>query len=641
MKTPFSFRRSACVHSAIALLVCISALLLPASAYPQSEGLLDVATVQTSTSLSSYVRYLRLPADQPVTPVAALEEGFLALPGNDISFGYTIDQFWFLLETTNTSGLTVELVLDTNVKFMEPLVIYERDGESTPQEILRGDEFQSFDSRPLPTPKLTLPLTWQPGESKQLLFYVRSGSGVDMTLELGTRQWVTEKYTDNRLFFALLIGILGTLILVNLFHYYAVRRLAHLLYAMQEMAILLFMLHMDGLAFQYLWPESPGWNAHATMVFGHLVNLMALLFTIFFLELKDRAPRLYQLLGTMAAISFTMLLATPLVEPQFSDQVGLAISGLGGLVLFGTGVYIALKGYRPARYFVAGWLFMSLGSFLYGLANLAIITTTIAPILFLRVGVLAEALLLSYGLSDQLKTLDETAQESQRKLLENTRARLQEAQERIRLEQARYDAEQELRKNNLDLARTRHDIRQPIYSLRLALLAARGNRNESDANEVINRSLDHMEQLLLEEGEFRNEQNGDSTFRTYGDLLQQLKSEFEDEAQARGIEIRTVNSKAAIMVPLVPLKRVVSNLMANAIRHSQGKRVLVGLRRRTAELELTVLDNGIGIDDAQRDGKREGLGMGIVSALCEEFGWTLKHSSVGGQGTSFRLGLPL
>lgn len=462
-----------------------------------------------------------------------------------------------------------------------------------------------------------------------------------MTLQLGSEQWVIDKYAGNRLFFALLTGILGTLNLVNLFHFYAVRRLAHLLYATQELAILLFMLHMDGLAFQYLWPESPVWNAHATMVFGHLVNLMALLFTISFLELDVSAPRLYRVLAGIAAVAFVMLLATPVVEPQFSDQVGLAVSGLGGLLLFGTGVYIAMKGYRPASYFVAGWFFMSLGSFLYGLANLAIFTSSIAPILFLRTGVLAEALLLSYGLSDQLKTLNETAQKTQQKLLESTRERLTEAQERIRLEQARYEAEQELHQSNLDIARARHDIRQPIYSLRLALLAASGGKNSSAANEVINRSLDHMEELLLEKDQIGTTGKSGDAFRTYGELLQQLEAEFADEAKDRGMEIRTVKSKLDIAVPLVPLKRVVSNLMANAIPHSRGKRVLVGIRRKPNTLQILVVDNGIGLGHQESENKGDGLGMGIVKALCEDYGWTIDPTSIESRGTCFRLGLPL
>lgn len=623
-----------------ALLTTLALLFAPASVYAQNY-VFDVAAMDGPAELSAHVRYIRLPADQRVSLPDVLASEFLPLDNGEISFGYTSDQFWFVWDSVNSSAETRELVLDTNVKFMEPLIVYETDGGGQALEILDGGERQPFNARPLATPKLTLPLSWDAGERKRLLFFVRSGSGVDMTLELGSVEWVESKYASNRLFFALLIGILGTLILVNLFHFYAVRRWAHLLYAMQELAILLFMLHMDGLAFQYLWPDSPVWNAHATMVFGHLVNLMALLFAVSFLELKTRSVIFYRLLTGIAAVAFIMLLLTPLIEPQFSDQVGLATSGLGGLLLFVTGIYIAVAGYRPARYFVAGWLFMSIGSLLYGLANLALISLPLAPILFLRAGVFFEALLLSYGLSDQLKTLNETAQSTQEKLLQSTRKRLQEAQERIHLEQARYEAERELQAKDLDIARTRHDIRQPIYSLRLALLATKEGTIDSDTSEVVNRSLDHMEQLLLESGVGTRQPNSMEILQSYGDLTAQLKSEFDNEAIARHIEIRCVPSKLPIKVPLVPLKRVVSNLLANAIRHSGGSCLLVGLRRRAAEVEIMVLDNGSGMVDTISENKGESLGMGIIQALCEEHGWSIAHSSVAGSGSCFRVRLPV
>jgi len=629
-------------HMAVSLVVAAGILLASSAQLSAQPDFLDVATIDQTESLGPYVQYLRLSDAEEANISAVLQSEFASLPNDEISFGYTTDQFWFLLDAINTSDIAKNLVLDTNVKFMEPLAIFSVSEDQQVSEIFRGDELRAFNPRPLATPKLTFPLSWGPGEHKRLLFYVRSGSGVDMTLELGESQGVLAKYINNRIFFALFTGILATLILINLFHFYAVGRWAHLFYATQELSILLFMLHMDGLAFQFLWPGSPVWNAHATMVFGHLVNLMALLFTISFLELKSRAPMLYRTLSGIAGVSFVMLCLTPVVEPDFSDLVGLVTSGLGGPLLFATGVLVAIRGYRPARYFVAGWLFMSVGSLLYGLANLGFISLPFAPIMFLRVGVLAEALLLSYGLSDQLKTLNDTARDTQQRLLESTQERLREAQDRIALEQARYEAERELQEKDLDIARTRHDIRQPIYSLRLAILAQKESSAGAATNEVINRSLDHMEQLLIERSADDDESPRSISLQTFGDLLGQLQSEFASEAADRNISIEVVDCRRELDVPLVPLKRVISNLMANAIRHSGGRRLLVGFRRKGGGLELLLADNGSGMSNTRTNSKNkgQGLGMGIVRALCKDHGWTLNCSSADGRGTCFRVVMP-
>lgn len=616
-------------------------LLFANTIYAQSTAQaidLDVAGIGELFTVTGEARYFRHPAEQRFSPeqILAGEIGdFVPLPNDEISFGYTTDHFWIVLDTINSSSEARSLVLDTNVKYMEPLIVYEASAAGVVTQLLVGDETQPFGSRPLPTAKLTIPLAWQAGERKRLLFYVASGSGVDMTLQLGSTESVIAKYTNNRTFFALFTGILLTLILINLFHFYAVRRLAHLLYAAQELSILLFMLHIDGLAFQYVWPNSPVWNAHATMVFGHLTNLMAVLFAVSFLELKSRAPLIYRGMMGFAGFIALMLLLTPVIEPQYSDQAGLLESGVGSMALFATGIYIAVSGYRPARYFVAGWLFLAMGAFVYGLTNLAVISLPFAPIILLRSGVLAEALLLSYGLADQLKSLNDSEQRVQRRLLESTRQRLQEARELALAEQATNEAERGLQLKDLDMARARHDIRQPIYSLRMALLASQQRQPQSDAFEVINRSLDHMEAVLGNEQSAAPDRAGDCEPISHGDLMQQLKAEFTAEAAARTIEIRTSYSSIAVTASLVSLKRVLSNLLANAIRHSGANRVLLGLRRRDEGIELMIADNGCGLAASAGEAGGEGLGLGIVKTICAEHGWELNCSSEANLGTVF------
>lgn len=602
----------------------------------------DVDAVKNVSDLDGAITYLRMPAQSAVdlqNPRLPNLSLFSELPNDEISFGYTSDVFWFLFTTVNNSDSAIELLLDTNVKFMEPLVVYELVDGQRLIELLKIDENSLFSARPVATPKVTLPLAWEPNQQRQFLVYVASGSGVDLSLQLGSRELVTAKYTNNNLFFSLLTGILSTLILINLFNFYAVRRLAHLVYAGQELAILFFMLHIDGLAFQYVWPNSPGWNAHATMVFGHLVNLMGLLFAISFLELKSRSRVLYISLSIPASIAFLMLILTPFVEPEFSDMVGLYTAGLGGILIFMTGLIVAAKGYRPARYFVVGWLFMSIGTVVYGLANLAIISLPFAPLLVLRSGILIEALLLSYGLSDQLKSLSDTARQVQKDLLVSTEKRLQEVQESVRLEQERDEAARDLLEKDLDIARARHDIRQPIYSLRLALLASKPDQASSATNEVINRSLDHMEQLLLDKSDPIQSGQNNQFFVTYGDLFAQLHSEFIGEAKSQDASFTVQYSSLLMHAPQVPLKRVVSNLLANALRHAGASRVIVGLRRKTVGAEILVIDNGVGISDNVSENRGEGLGMGIVRALCAEHGWTLVCRSDPAHGTCFRIGL--
>jgi CheY-like chemotaxis protein len=102
------------------------------------------------------------------------------------------------------------------------------------------------------------------------------------------------------------------------------------------------------------------------------------------------------------------------------------------------------------------------------------------------------------------------------------------------------------------------------------------------------------------------------------------------------------------------LQRVVSNLVANAVRHTQSGRVLLGARRRGERLRLQVMDTGPGIEKTAQarifeefyrlpsaGGHGFGLGLATVKRLCDAAGYTLGLESVPGCGSTFWVELPL
>jgi len=101
------------------------------------------------------------------------------------------------------------------------------------------------------------------------------------------------------------------------------------------------------------------------------------------------------------------------------------------------------------------------------------------------------------------------------------------------------------------------------------------------------------------------------------------------------------------------LRRVLQNLVANAIGYTPGGEVTVGARDRPGEelVECWVTDNGSGIPrdridkvfepletDPDRDGV--GLGLAIVKTFVEAHDGKVEVESVEGEGCSFRFTLP-
>jgi CheY-like chemotaxis protein len=105
------------------------------------------------------------------------------------------------------------------------------------------------------------------------------------------------------------------------------------------------------------------------------------------------------------------------------------------------------------------------------------------------------------------------------------------------------------------------------------------------------------------------------------------------------------------------LERILRNLVVNALRCTQGGRVLVTGRRRGERLCLAVRDTGPGIPAArleeiflefrqlnnpQRDRNRGlGLGLAIVRRLCTLLDHALEVHSTVGRGSCFALSVPI
>lgn len=102
-------------------------------------------------------------------------------------------------------------------------------------------------------------------------------------------------------------------------------------------------------------------------------------------------------------------------------------------------------------------------------------------------------------------------------------------------------------------------------------------------------------------------------------------------------------------------RRIINNLLQNSISHSHADCIVVALIEREAEIQISVADNGVGIQkedltrifsrlykcDKGRGERGSGLGLSIACRLAEKMGGRLTVDSTVGQGATFILTLPV
>ena len=127
--------------------------------------------------------------------------------------------------------------------------------------------------------------------------------------------------------------------------------------------------------------------------------------------------------------------------------------------------------------------------------------------------------------------------------------------------------------------------------------------------------------------------------------------DYRDQAKEEGVEIRYQGEECRIRAgPL--FEELISNLVENAIRHSQGSEIRISHEKEEGGCLMSVEDDGIGIpdEDKQRvlergfkkgDMAGSGLGLFIAREIAESYGGSIevKDSELGGARFEVRLGL--
>jgi hypothetical protein len=169
----------------------------------------------------------------------------------------------------------------------------------------------------------------------------------------------------------------------------------------------------DGIAFQYIWPNAPGWNQYAYGFALFSLSFFALAFTKELLHVRENAPRLNKIINLVIALRsiyffYCLIIDKSLFYYKFIEFIPLAVAFL-------TGITIWVKGFKPARFFVVGYAFLCLGFIIKALAALGYTRMLPGAIgnYSLGMGFVLEMLFLSFSIGDQVRLLRKQKEEAQ------------------------------------------------------------------------------------------------------------------------------------------------------------------------------------------------------------------------------------
>jgi signal transduction histidine kinase len=263
----------------------------------------------------------------------------------------------------------------------------------------------------------------------------------------------------------------------------------------------------------------------------------------------------------------------------------------------------------------------------------------------------------AFGLFEVAITLDKTVRRRTAELQAALRS-VERANEALL--KAKQAAEQANAFKSTFLAFVSHDLLQPLNAARLNL----STLEEAAPNDEVRRfarqidlaltSLEDLIRTLLDMSKLdAGAMRPDVATVALESVLSPLRDEFLALAAARGLKLHVRPSGAYVRTDPLLLRRILQNLVNNALRYTRRGGVLLGARARGDIVRIEVCDTGPGIAPERREAifeefQREGgpgdggfgLGLSIVRRLAQALDHRIDLSSRVGFGSTFAISLP-
>ncbi len=320
----------------------------------------------------------------------------------NINLGLTSSAYWFRFTLENTTSENIERYLEITYPLLDWIDLY-IPTESGGFDLKKVGDHYPFHDREIFDKGFLFPIKSIPGAQTYYMRIVTDGS-----LKFTPGLWSPKAYVEHQNSVSPIIWILyGSVMIMciyNILLMILIKEQSFIYLVAFIILYLLLQLSLDGLAFQYLWPESVWWSSNAVPFLISLTVIMCSLFIRAYVNTAENAPR-----GNKYIINTVVIPGSIWSLVSLSGNYSFSIKGAILLVLVSvvnmTGIMIWLRHLRTARFLMLAFAMLFLGIFIYTVHSLGVFPASIITTWSIQLGAVLFVGLLSLGLPGKRKVL--------------------------------------------------------------------------------------------------------------------------------------------------------------------------------------------------------------------------------------------
>nr|WP_232371592.1 7TM diverse intracellular signaling domain-containing protein [Leptospira ainazelensis] len=327
-----------------------------------------------------------------------------SIPLFNNSLGYSEAAIWVRIPVANRERGTRNWVLQYGYSLIDSIQLYSTRNGATPL-VVSGDELP-FKTRLAENRNFPFQLSEPPLSKTDYYVRIQSQSSIIIPLGAFSRTEFLEQTAKEYTALGFYYGTMIVMFVYNLFLLISTRDKSYLYYSIFIFFDILFQFTLNGLSYQFLWPNSPEWGNICLPFFMFCAFLAACLFGKSFLESSKMTPTTDKFYYPLIAVCiFGGIGSLSFFSYTFSVVSSLVVLLLTLFLLLINSLLCVWKGHRPARFFLTAWSVLILGSFLYAMKAFGIFPDNFFTQWGLQIGSAIEVALLSLGLADRIKQL--------------------------------------------------------------------------------------------------------------------------------------------------------------------------------------------------------------------------------------------
>lgn len=404
-----------------------------------AQGAVTLRADQGSYELGLHHEYLEDPSGQwGIDDVmgASVAVQFKPSEANRLKIGFSDSAYWLRFELHNLDPSNTQWLLGTTYPQLDHVDTYLifPDGR---REVHRNGDLLPFSARAIKHRSPFVHVSLLPQERVQVFVRIQSESSLQMSTFVWRPDALAAQDHEDQIALGIYYGILLAMFFYNLLIYASIRDVTYLYYVQYVGGWMLFQAALNGLAFEYLWPDWPWWGNRANVFFACFAVIGIAQFSRLFLNVRAHAPRFDWIIRGVAVTAFVMMLCSLWLPYGLVVRAVNAMAILLILVLLGSGGLCLRLGVRQAKYFLLAWTIFLVGAAAFALKQFGVLPSNFVFDYGLQIGSALEVILLSMALAYRMRVLKDENVRIQREAAALLEQRVQ--QRTVELNQALHD----------------------------------------------------------------------------------------------------------------------------------------------------------------------------------------------------------